>query len=329
MSFKDKVENNIVLWLLGSLLAGFLAGIAAYKAVIEIAQLKTISSTEYKKCKQSSLKHENDALQCKSHTLYSAEDNRSPLTPKFVEIQAGIFNMGSSTTEVGRDPDEILRKITLTYSYEIMDTEVTQHQFKTLMKYNPSYFKKCGANCPVESVTWHEAVSYTNQFSSNRGYETCYVCSGLEEHLSCREKSNLLQCKGYRLPTEAEWEYSARFNSKTRFWSGNDESDLAVTAWYIQTSNKLPKPVKKLEANRFGLYDILGNVWEWCNDYYGTYSNIEITDPVGNTTGKKRVNRGGGYKSSAGYNRLANRAFDDPSLRQSHIGFRLARTKHN
>jgi len=271
----------------------------------------------------------------------------------WVVISPGKFQMGSPLSEPCRLTNEMQHQVTLTNSFEIMNTEVTQGQFSSLMGYNPSFFPSCGGICPVEQVSWHDAVAYCNALSTKAGLMACYTCSGSGASLSCQETTatqgkGIYNCKGYRLPTEAEWEYAYRAGTTTAFYNGgitscsSADSNANSIAWYRFNSkvtypgcknlmsvggNKCSgtHPVGKKTANAWGLYDMAGNVFEWCHDRGGSYPSASVTDPVG-TSGVSRVLRGGSWYTSPNPLRAAIRGDGKPTLKSSYFGFRCSRT---
>ncbi|MBW2253706.1 MAG: SUMF1/EgtB/PvdO family nonheme iron enzyme [Deltaproteobacteria bacterium] len=261
----------------------------------------------------------------------------------FVGMPAGVFQMGSPTDEVGRDPaEEAQHWVTLTRPFYIGATEVTQDQFFASMGYDPSFHGSCGGECPVESLTWHEAAAYANVASTEAGLPSCYACTGDQAAVVCTRNGNPYACKGYRLPTEAEWEYAARAGVEAAFPNGgnliegdaqnctttvtlDNGDDLGEVGWYCGSSSDEAQPVADLEPNRRGLYDVSGNMREWCHDIHGSYAGDE-TDPTGAGTGSEAVLRGGGWGSFPESNRLASRDSQLPSSTFSYVGFRLART---
>jgi formylglycine-generating enzyme required for sulfatase activity len=169
------------------------------------------------------------------------------------------------------------------------------------MKYNPSFFKKRGDDCPVDTVSWFDAQAFIAQLNKVEGR------------------------KKYRLPTEAEWEYACRAGSTTRFCFGNYSPELEEYAWYIANSERTTHPVGQKRPNAWGLYDMHGNVWEWCQDWSGDYPEGPISDPTGAASGQARVLRGGTWLSDTDYLRSAGRVGFSPDFRYHLIGFRLAR----
>jgi formylglycine-generating enzyme required for sulfatase activity len=229
----------------------------------------------------------------------------------FVLIEPGTFIMGSPTSEEDHNDDETQHSVTITRAYCMKATEVTQGEWQSVMGSNPSNFRNCGANCPVEQVSWGEAAGYANALSRREGLPECYAGSTFTG----------LGCKGYRLPSEAEWEYAARAGTTSSRY-GNLDS----VAWYNRNSGSRTHPVGQKQPNAWGLYDMLGNVWEWTGDWYVAYSG-SASDPAGAAAGSFRVLRGGSW--SNGYALRARAAFrgsDSPGVRGSYLGFRLVRT---
>jgi formylglycine-generating enzyme required for sulfatase activity len=254
-------------------------------------------------------------------------------------IPAGKFTMGSPDNEPGRDGDEgPQRRVELTRSYWMMETEVTQRQFQNVMEYNPSHFSSCGANCPVENVNWHEGCAFANALSKKQGLEECYDCKGSRRNVRCEVKSQYsgsayYNCKGWRLPTEAEWEYAYRGGSSTAFYSGGitntgceRDPNLDKIGWHCGNSGNKTHPVGGKQANAWGLHDMAGNVREWVHDWYqGSYSNLPLVDPVGPSTGSDRVTRGGCFDFFAQNCRAAYRGRNSPDDRYRRLGFRFLR----
>jgi formylglycine-generating enzyme required for sulfatase activity len=222
---------------------------------------------------------------------------------KFVLIPAGTFQMGSPTGEPGRTTHGRQHRVTISQPFYLQTTEVTQGQWQRVMGDNPSLFKKCGENCPVENVSWDDAQKFIRK-------------------LNQMEKTDK-----YRLPTEAEWEYACRAGSTGEWCFGDNEADLGEYAWYNENSEKQTHPVGQKKPNAWGLYDMHGNVWEWCQDWYGEYPAGPVTDPKGPDSGEKRVLRGGSWVDSARLARSANRDYlSYPGFRfYYYVGFRVAR----
>jgi formylglycine-generating enzyme required for sulfatase activity len=254
-------------------------------------------------------------------------------------IPAGCFVMGSPAGELCRSEDEELHQVTLTRSFKISTFEVTQDQFKALLGYNPSFFTACGAGCPVENVSWHEAAAYCNALSAKEGRPACYACTGSKAMVSCdvapaySGAKSVYSCKGYRLPTEAEREYAYRAGATTAFYNGTisschiNDPVLDKIGWYDMNAGATTHPVGQKQPNAWGLYDMAGNVREWVNDhYFHDLGTVAVTDPVGPKAGKYRVLRGGGWWDHAWFHRAASRRLDKPDFKSKYIGLRCARS---
>jgi formylglycine-generating enzyme required for sulfatase activity len=225
--------------------------------------------------------------------------------------------MGSPSNESGRNTDEKQHRVTLTKGFLLQTTEVTQGQWRALMRSNPSDAPSCGSNCPVEKVSWMSVAKYANALSRKEGLTEAYRISG--SSVSWNQNAN-----GYRLPTEAEWEYAARAGERTRYSGSNS---LNTVSWTKTNSSGKVRPVATKQANAWGLYDMSGNVWEWVWDWKRTYSGTVI-DPTGNRSGSKRVFRGGSAVASSHYSRCAHRLAHAPTSKYRDLGFRLARTTY-
>lgn len=232
----------------------------------------------------------------------------SSINYKMIYIPPGTFSMGSPSTEKGRYDDEVLHTVTLTKGFYIGATEVTQAQWKEIMGDNPSAFKDCGDDCPVEKVSWYECQKFIQQ-------------------LNQREKS-----RKYRLPTEAEWEYACRAGSDKPFSNGDITStgcepdpNLDKIGWYCGNTHDKTQPVARKIPNAWGLYDMHGNAWEWCEDWYDDYRIGHVEDPKGPENGAARVFRGGGWGLAGRTCRSAFRDKYSPELNCKLMGLRLVR----
>jgi len=221
-------------------------------------------------------------------------------------IPPGEFMMGSFYDEPGRFGNEQLHKVKLTEGFYIQNTEVTQKQWEALMNYNPSVFKDCGPECPVESISWEDVQSFIKKLNEREGDRI------------------------FKLPTEAQWEYVARAGSETAFASGGIvekgcgfDPNLDDIGWYCGNSKKTTHQGGEKRANALGIYDMHGNVWEWCADWYGDYPKHPVTDPTGPEKGEFRVFRGGSWISEGRYCRSACRLAYTPSYRVNYLGFRV------
>jgi len=222
-------------------------------------------------------------------------------------IPSGTFTMGSPTGELGRLSAETEHQVTLTQSFYMQTTEVTQGQWEAVMGSNPAQFSSCGSNCPIEYVSWDDVQSFI------------VALNGMGEGT-------------YSLPTEAQWEYAARAGSTTAFANGDImetecgyDSNLDVMGWYCYNASFTTHPVAQKDANVWGLYDMHGNVYEWVSDWYGTYPSGSVTDPTGPFSGSDRVARGGSWNYDARYCRSAYRDSGYPGYRNGYFGFRLLR----
>jgi len=232
-------------------------------------------------------------------------------------IPPGTFVMGSGSGETGRFADEGPQtRVTLTRGFFISRHEVTQGEYLSVMNTNPSFFMATNTtpysvNLPVESVSWSDATNYCAKLTARE------LAAG-----------TIPLGSKFRLPTEAEWEYACRSDVSSRFYYGPDicdpYSNLPQAAWYHDDDNIAPRAVEQLLANSWGLYDMSGNVWEWCQDWYASaYAGGEAIDPQGALTGTNRVERGGSWDFGPRYCRSACRSFDLPAGRFTDVGFRV------
>ena len=217
---------------------------------------------------------------------------------KMVTVEGGTFTMGA-TSEQGSDAysdESPTHSVTLS-DFAIGETEVTQELWKAVMGSNPSYFSS--TNLPVEKVSWNDCQTFIS-------------------------KLNNLTGKNFRLPTEAEWEYAARGGNKSKGYKYAGSNTLGDVAWYYGNSSSKTHSVKQKQANELGLYDMSGNVWEWCQDWYGSYSSSAQTNPTGSTSGSYRVLRGGSWISNARDCRVSSRGNTTPTNTYNFLGLRLA-----
>ena len=253
-------------------------------------------------------------------------------------IKGGTFNMGSPENELQRNEDEKQHSVTVSDFY-IGKNEVTQKEYQEVTRENPSYFK--GEDLPVENVTWYDAINYCNLLSEKQGLEPVYEING--ENVTWNKEKN-----GYRLPTEAEWEYAGRAGTTTVFNTENsisaDEANFyghypyGIEENYFSQENLDTKPgvyrqtttkVGSFSPNKWGLYDIHGNVREWCFDYYGAYDLENTNNPSGPENGTLRVNRGGSWNDYAKHMRSAYRGSFEPDQAMNNTGFRIVRNGEN
>ena len=214
-----------------------------------------------------------------------------------IRVEAGTFTMGA-TTEM-KDPwddEKPTHQVTLTNDYYIGKYEVTQALWKAVMGKNPSNFK--GDNLPVEEVSWNDCQKFISKLNSITG-------------------------KTFRLPTEAEWEYAARGGKKSRGYQYSGSNNLSDVAWYTDNSGSKTHTVGSKQANELGIYDMSGNVYEWCQDWKGSYSSSSQVNPTGDNSGSFRVNRGGCWNNAARFCRSSFRSYDSPDFRYIGLGLRL------
>ena len=251
-----------------------------------------------------------------------------PTIEGMIFVKGGSFQMGSNE----QDNEKPIHSITVSDFY-IGKYEVTQKEWKAVMGNNPSHFiKRTGflgfgekydlEKHPVEQVSWYDAVEFCNKKSEKEGLQPCYSDSG--KNITCDFSKN-----GYRLPTEAEWEYAARGgteseNANSRLYSGSNT--IGDVAWYSSNSGSKTHQVGTKQANELGIHDMSGNVWEWCWDWHRDYTSSSQTNPRGASSGSYRVARGGSWGADADYCRVAIRGGSTPDRSYDYVGFRLCRS---
>jgi formylglycine-generating enzyme required for sulfatase activity len=213
---------------------------------------------------------------------------------EMVYVKGGTFQMGSNDGDSDEKP---VHTVTVSDFY-IGKYEVTQKQWREIMGNNPSNFKNCD-NCPVEMVSWNDVQEFIKKLNQKTG-------------------------KNYRLPTEAEWEYAARGGSQSRGYKYAGSNNIGEVAWYDDNSSSKTHAVGGKKPNELGIYDMSGNVYEWCSDWYGNYSAGSQRNPQGPTSGPLRLLRGGSWGLNARYCRVSNRLNVNPGYRINYSGFRLA-----
>jgi len=218
---------------------------------------------------------------------------------QMVFVKGGCYQMGDTFGDGDKDEKPVHNACVS--DFYIGKYEVTQGQWQKVMGSNPSRFSSCGDNCPVEQVSWNDIQGFIRKLNATTG-------------------------KNYRLPTEAEWEYAARSGGKKEKYSGTDDS-LDDYAWYSSNSGNKTHSVGQKKPNGLGIYDMTGNVWEWCSDSYGEkyYGESPRDNPQGPSSSSYRVLRGGGWSNGAQSSRAAIRSWDSPDYRYgSYLGFRVA-----
>lgn len=239
------------------------------------------------------------AVETDKVTIVNLQMEKTETEPEEIEgmvfVRGGTFTMGCTDDEC-YDWELPAHQVTVSDFY-IGKYEVTQKEWREIMGTNPSYFT--GDDLPVEQVSWNDIQEFITKLNEQTG-------------------------KNYRLPTEAEWEYAARGGNQSQGYKYSGSNDINLVAWYNENSNSTTHAVGTKQANELGIYDMSGNVWEWCSDWYGVYTADSQVDPTGPETGSYRVLRGGGWFNNAGYVRVSYRNYIVPDTRSIHLGFRLA-----
>jgi formylglycine-generating enzyme required for sulfatase activity len=247
------------------------------------------------------------------------EQTVNSIRMKLVLIPAGEFPMGSPDLDPGGVIHEKRRHLVrISKPFYLGITEVTQDQYRAVTGDIPSNFKGSD-DLPVENVSWLDAVEFCNTLSKLENRTPFYRVDGTAV--------TIVGGNGYRLPTEAEWEYACRAGSKTRYPFGDNAGTLGERAWYANNSDNKTHPVGQKSPNAWGIHDMLGNVWEWCGDWYGQsyYTSSPGSDPPGPASGLLRLYRGGCWNDASENCRSANRRGGAPPVRLSILGFRVAR----
>ena len=238
-------------------------------------------------------------------TQLAAQSSASPdvlpvkvngVTFNMIKVDGGTFTMGATSEMMNPwNSEKPTHQVTLS-TYYIGETEVTQSLWQAVMGSNPSYPK--GDNLPVKRVSWNDCQDFIKKLNEMTG-------------------------RTFRLPTEAEWEFAARGGNKSKHTRYSGSKDIDDVAWYDGNSGNKTHPVKGKKANELGIYDMSGNVWEWCQDYYGSYSSTSQTNPTGPDSGSYRVYRGGSWNCFAWYCRSSIRFYYAPDLSSDNLGLRL------
>ncbi|MBR4553277.1 MAG: formylglycine-generating enzyme family protein [Bacteroidaceae bacterium] len=217
---------------------------------------------------------------------------------KMIAVEGGTFLMGSPESDADAYDDEKPQHEVTLSNYYIGETEVTQELWEAVMGSNPSDF--VGANLPVENVSWDDCQAFINKLNEKTG-------------------------KTFRLPTEAEWEYAARGGKKSKGYTYSGSNAIGDVAWHLDNSGNTTHEVGTKQANELGIYDMSGNVWEWCQDWYGEtyYENSSTTDPQGPASGTYRMLRGGSWIDFARNCRVAIRVCASPDCKDLNYGLRL------
>ena len=221
------------------------------------------------------------------------------VTFKMVEVKGGRFNMGGTCEQFGCEDDEFPIHVVTLGDYYIGQTEVTQELWSAIMNENPSGFQ--GDDHPVERVTWQSCQDFVSRLTAITGIE-------------------------FRLPTESEWEFAARGGLNTHYYQYSGSDNLDEVGWYGGNDGGTTHPVGLLKPNELGIYDMTGNVFEWCQDYYGDYDMMPAESPTGPESGETRVRRGGSWGGSTHGTRVSFRIYELENIRYNYIGLRLAAT---
>ena len=247
-------------------------------------------------------------------------DSESDLDMIFVK--GGTFQMGDYFNDGDADIDEVFVHTVNVQSYYMSRYEITQKEFEAFMDYNSSFF--IGAELPVTNLDWLEAMRFCNNMSKAEGLAPCYKIDGWN-YTTCD-----FEADGYRLPTEAEWEYAAKGGEKGQGFKYAGDSDLDMVGWYITNSDTKPHPVGIKKANELGFHDMSGNVSEWCWDAYGEnyYKHAPLNDPTGPEFKGKPVFRGGSWINNRWNVRTTTRLTSWASSKFSFLGFRVVRNSN-
>lgn len=241
-----------------------------------------------------------------------AETTEDP--PAWSEVQPGTFRMGAPAAESCRRDEPVAKEVTVSAGFEVAPYEVTQAEFEHLMGYNPSFGAVACPTCPVDSVSWHEAAAFATAMSDADGLHACYACQGRGKDVLCQRTA---KCDGYRLPTPTEWEYAARAGTKGGTYAGAITSCMShddvgdEIGWFKSNSGGQSQPVGAKEPNKWGLYDVAGNVYEWTDDQ---------------TPNAEQEVRGGSWYHNSHHLRAASRLVVAKDMHLSYAGFRLVRT---
>ena len=220
-------------------------------------------------------------------------NGKKPFEPEMIFVEGGAFQMGSNSGDSDEKP---LHYVSLS-SFSIAKFEVTQAQYQAVMGINPSIFSDC-ENCPVDNVSWNDVQIFIQKLNAQTG-------------------------RSYRLPTEAEWDYAAKGGKKCKAYSYSGSHDINASAWHNSNSERKSHHVGLKMPNELGIYDMSGNVWEWCSDFYGPYNNFLETNPTGSVNGSQHVFRGGSWHFAQEHCRISNRLGSNSDLKAIDGGFRL------
>lgn len=291
--------------------------------VIEAVPVETPAVAEPEPVEEQAVEEEEEVVE---------ETNTNITLPDMVRIGYGQFSMGSSKGDVTEAP---VHRVTIS-TFEMSATEVTQRLYESVTGANPSLSKN--EDKPVENVSWYDAIYFCNKLSIAAGYKPCYSVNNTTDpdawgytHSQGRQMPSAVTCDfnadGYRLPTEAEWEYAAVEGSRNMGYAYSGSGAINSVAWYNGNSGGRTHVVGGKYSNGIGIYDLSGNVFEWCWDFYsaGYYAISPSRDPTGPAMGGLRVLRGGSYDLDVSYCRVATRMYGNAANRGGWLGFRVVR----
>jgi len=251
--------------------------------------------------------------------------------PEEILVRGGSFQMGNTRDDIrGEENEKLVHEVALNYDFWIGKYEVTFSEYDVYCqltgKSKPDDNGWGRVSKPVINVSWYDAIEYCNWLSEQAGIKKAYDSQGNLLDRNGKVTKDITKVEGYRLPTEAEWEYAARGGQNSRGYKYVGSDTINEVAWYSDNSGWKTHPVGEKKPNELGLYDMSGNVVEWCHDWYGDYSSATQTNPTGPSSGAFRVDRGGSWGNSDQYCRAAARSSSTPTSSIRSIGFRLSRT---
>jgi formylglycine-generating enzyme required for sulfatase activity len=254
-------------------------------------------------------------------------------SPEMVLVQAGTFQMGNTRDDYseGGSDEKPVHTVNLTYDYYIGKYEVTFNEYDAYCeageKTKPNDFSWGHGSRPVINISWWGAIAYCNWLSEQEGFQPAYDSIGNLLNKNGQVTKDITEVEGYRLPTEAEWEYAARGGHEVTDYQYAGSNSVDEVSWYWDNSNNKTHEVGQKDPNELGIYDMSGNVWEWCHDRYGSYTNTKKTNPIGPDSGSIHVGRGGCWIDYDRSCRIVNRDYGSPSHGSQGLGLRIARTQ--
>lgn len=262
----------------------------------------------------------------------SADDMFRPV--EYTLVEGGTFMMGTADNADYSEPDEFPTHQVTISPFIICKHEVTQAEFNRVMNYNPSCFAN-GDDYPVERVNWYNAIEYCNRLSIRRGLQPCYTYTGHSTNPNFWPHNwntyfhNNIVCNwnatGFRLPTEAEWEFAAKGGNFDEGYTYSGSNDLSDVAWYWSNSDSQTHPILTKLPNQLGIFNMTGNIQEWCWDWYGSYTGTSQDNPRGPDTGLFKVRKGGAWDGNYTFQRITNRTYTYIMYGYEGMGFRVVR----